>query len=416
MRRIAIIGAGISGLAAAYLLGRRHQVSLFERDGRLGGHTNTIRVPSAHGEVALDTGFLVHNRPTYPNLVRLFEELGVETLPSDMSFSVRCPATGIEYSSRGALGFFAQPRNVVRLDHYRLLRDIVRFNREAPQVLTTPGAEDWTLGDYVTRQRYGDAFTTRYLVPMTSAIWSASTDSMAAFPVQTLVRFMQNHGMLSVASPIAWRVVRGGSDSYIAPMTKGLGDRIHLNARVQSVRRHGHEVTIAFADRPAETFDEVVFACHGDQVLPLLADPSDAERAVLGSFTTTVNETVLHTDDRVLPLAARARASWNYLLDGDPAQPPSVTYDLNRLQGICGSTTYCVTLNPRRPLDDAKVIRRFEYRHPQFTRASVAAQARWQQVSGINRTHYCGAYWRYGFHEDGVMSAQRVAGALGVRW
>lgn len=416
MRRIAIIGAGISGLAAAYLLNRRHEVTLFEKEGRLGGHTNTIRVASEQGEVALDTGFLVHNRPTYPNLVRLFEELGVETRPSDMSFSVRCPSSGIEYSSRGVPGFFAQPRNVVRLDHYRLLRDIVRFNREAPRLLTTPGAEDWTLRDYVTRERYGDAFTTRYLVPMTSAIWSASTDSMAAFPVQTLVRFMQNHGMLSVASPIPWRVVRGGSDTYVLPMTKGLGDRIHVNARVHAVRRSGDGVTISFDDRPAERYDEVVFACHGDQVMPLLADPSDAEREVLGSFATTVNQTVLHTDDRVLPQAPRARASWNYLLDGDPAQPPSVTYDLNRLQGITGRTTYCVTLNPRRPLDDDKVIRRFEYRHPQFTRASVAAQARWHQISGINQTHYCGAYWRYGFHEDGVMSALRVAGALGVRW
>lgn len=416
MKRIAIIGAGISGLAAAYLLSRRHEVSLFEREGRLGGHTNTIRVASEQGEVALDTGFLVHNRPTYPNLVRLFEELNVETLASDMSFSVSCPATGIEYSSRGALGFFAQPRNVIRLDHYRLLRDIVRFNREAPRVLTTPGAESWTLGEYVTRERYSDAFTTRYLVPMTSAIWSASLDSMAAFPMQTLVRFMQNHGMLAVASPIPWRVVRGGSDRYIQPMTRGLGDRIHLNARVQAVRRDGHEVTIAFADRPSESFDDVVFACHGDQVLPLLADPAAAERAVLGAFTTTLNETVLHTDARVLPQAPRARASWNYLLDGDPAEPPTVTYDLNRLQGIAGTTTYCVTLNPRHALDDAKVIRRFEYRHPQFTRASVAAQARWQEVSGINRTHYCGAYWRYGFHEDGVMSALRVAADLGVRW
>lgn len=416
MKHVAVIGAGISGLAAAYLISRRHHVALFERDGRLGGHTHTIRVPSDDGEMALDTGFLVHNTSTYPGLVRLFEELQVATRPSDMSFSVSCPATGIEYSSRGALGFFAQPRNVVRLDHYRLLRDIVRFNREAPSVLTIPGAEDWTLSSYVARQGYGEAFTARYLVPMTSAIWSASIDSMAAFPIQTLVRFMQNHGMLSVASPIPWRVVRGGSDSYIAPITRPLGDRICLNARIQSVRRAEDGVTIAFADRPAERFDEVVFACHGDQVLPLLADPTDAERDILGAFTTTTNETILHTDASVLPHSARARAAWNYRLDGTPDQPPSVTYDLNRLQGIVSRTAYCVTLNPRAPLDPSKVIRRLQYRHPQFTRAAVAAQARWAQVSGVDRTHYCGAYWRYGFHEDGVVSAQRVAGDLGVSW
>jgi len=416
MKRIAVIGAGISGLAAAYLLSRRHQVSLFEREPRLGGHTNTIRVPSEDGAVALDTGFLVHNEHTYPGLVRLFRELDVETRPSDMSFSVSCPVTGIEYSSRGALGFFAQPRNVVRLDHYRLLRDIIRFNREAPAVLTTPGAEACTLGAFVAREGYSDAFTARYLVPMTSAIWSASSASMAAFPMGMLVRFMQNHGMLSLASPIPWRVVRGGSDTYIAPMTRPLADRIHRGARIESVRRGERAVSIVFEDKSAQTFDEVVFACHGDQVLPLLGDPTDAERDIFGAFTTTVNETVLHTDSRVLPQSARARASWNYRLDGGPEQSPSVTYDLNRLQGLTGRTQYCVTLNPRSPLDQSMIIRRFIYRHPRFTQAAIHAQASWAQVSGRHRTHYCGAYWRYGFHEDGVMSAQRVANDLGVAW
>ena len=283
-------------------------------------------------------------------------------------------------------------------------------------MLHAPGAEDWTLGAFIERERYGKVFTSQYLVPMTSAIWSASVESMAAFPVQTLVRFMQNHGMLSVASPIQWRVVKGGSDSYIAPMLAHMAERIRLDARIQSVSRSDRGVTITFADRPAADFDDVVFACHGDQVLPLLVDATAAEREILGCFATTVNETVLHTDTRVLPQSPRARASWNYLLGGDPEQPPSVTYDLNRLQGIPGCTTYCVTLNPRRPLDGSKVIRRLEYRHPQFTRASIAAQARWNEVSGVNHTHYCGAYWRYGFHEDGVVSAQRVAADLGVRW
>jgi predicted NAD/FAD-binding protein len=416
MKRIAVIGAGISGLASAYLLSRRHHVSVFEREPRLGGHTNTIRVASDDGEVALDTGFLVHNEHTYPGLVRLFSELAVATAPSDMSFSVSCPVTGIEYSSRGALGFFAQPRNVVRLDHYRLLRDIVRFNREAPKILTTPGADACTLGDFVAREGYGEAFTSRYLVPMTSAIWSASSASMAAFPMGMLVRFMQNHGMLSLASPIPWRVVRGGSDTYIAPMTRPFADRIHLGARIESVRRGGRAVSLVFADGSAQTFDEVVFACHGDQVLPLLGDATDAEREVFGAFTTTVNETVLHTDSRVLPQSIRARASWNYRLDSGPQQPPSVTYDLNRLQGLTGRTQYCVTLNPRAPLDESMVIRRFIYRHPRFTPAAIMAQAQWLDVSGRHRTHYCGAYWRYGFHEDGVVSAQRVAGDLGVAW
>lgn len=416
MKRIAVIGGGISGLTAAYLLSRRHTVSVFERESRLGGHTHTIRVSTGDGEVALDTGFLVHNEQTYPGLVRLFAELQVATAPSDMSFSVSCPVTGIEYSSRGALGFFAQPRNIVRLEHYRLLRDIVRFNREAPTVLTMTGAENLTLGMYVKSEGYSDVFSSRYLVPMTSAIWSASMESMSEFPMQTLVRFMQNHGMLSVASPIPWRVVVGGSDRYIAPMTRPLHDRIHLGARIESVMRGEGAVTILFADRSAQTFDEVVFACHGDQVLPLLAQPTPIERKLFGAFTTTVNETVLHTDSRVLPQSPRARASWNYRLDGGASHPPSITYDLNRLQGLTGTTQYCVTLNPRTPLDQAQIIRRMSYRHPRFTRAAVAAQARWAEVSGVNRTHYCGAYWRYGFHEDGVVSAQRVAEHLGVSW
>ncbi len=416
MKRVAVIGAGIAGMAAANLLSRRHRVWLFEQDSRLGGHTHTMRVPTDAGDVALDTGFLVYNESTYPGLVRLFQELGVATQPSDMSFSVTCPSSGFAYSSRGVSGYFAQPRNIVRLDHYRLLRDIVRFNREAPKVLARPGAESWTLDAFVRDENYSDVFTQRYLVPMTAAIWSASAETIGGFPMPMLVRFMQNHGMLSLNSPLRWRVVKGGSDSYIAPLLAPLAERIQLNAPVRSLRRDAGEVVVTFDERRQMVFDEVVLACHGDQVLPLLADPSDAEREVFGSFTTTRNDTVLHTDARVLPPSPRARASWNYRLDGGPDQPPSVTYHLNRLQGIASRTSYCVTLNPRAPLDESKVLRRFEYRHPQFTRAAVAAQARWAQVSGVNRTHYCGAYWRYGFHEDGVVSAQRVAGDLGVAW
>ena len=416
MKQVAVIGSGIAGLAAAYLISRKHRVWLFERDGRLGGHTNTIRIDTPSGAVALDTGFLVHNDVTYPNLVRLFRELGVATQASDMSFSVACPTTGIEYSSRGARGFFAQPRNMVRLDHFRLLRDIVRFNREAPAVLADGSADAGTLDCYVRERRYSQAFVERYLVPMTAAIWSASAEVIRAFPIATLVKFMQNHGMLALGTQVTWRVVRGGSDSYIAPMIAPLDDRVQLGVAAVAVRRHENGVVLTLADQRSLTFDEVVFACHGDQVLPLLADPTDHEREVFNVFKTTVNDTVLHTDASVLPASPRARASWNYRLDAAAAQPPSVTYDLNRLQGICGDTQYCVTLNSRLPIDAGKILRRFEYRHPQFDRAAIAAQSRWSSVSGINHTHYCGAYWRYGFHEDGLLSAQRVAADLGISW
>jgi predicted NAD/FAD-binding protein len=416
MKHIAIVGGGISGLAAAYLLSRRHRITLVERADRLGGHTNTVTVRGAGGPVALDTGFLVFNPATYPLLVRLFDELGVQTRPSDMSFSVSCAATGLEYSSRGLRGFFADRRNRVRAGHYGLLRDIVRFNRKAPSILDRPDADGWTLGEYLAMDRYGKEFVGRYLAPMASAVWSSSLESIDRFPARTLVRFMHNHGMLSVWRQPQWRVVAGGSHTYIPRMVARLRGEVRLGARLAAVRRHETGVTLAFEDGTSEMVDEVVFACHGDQVLPLLADASDVERDVLGRFTTTANDTWLHTDARLLPVRPAARASWNYRLTASAVHAPSVTYDLNRLQSIPGPERYCVTLNPREPIAPEHVIGRFAYRHPRVTVDSVRAQARWHEVSGANRTHFCGAYWRYGFHEDGLLSAVRVARALGVSW
>jgi uncharacterized protein len=415
MKHVAVIGSGISGLAAAYLLSRAYRVTLFEREGRLGGHTHTVRAedPDA-GDLRLDTGFLVHNHATYPNLVRLFREIGVATRPSDMSFSVACPASGFEYSSRGTLGFFAQRRNALRFEHYLLLRDILRFNREALAVLTRRGADALTIGEYLDAERYSEPFVHRYLVPMTSAIWSASFEGIRRFPAQMLVRFMHNHGMLSVGAHPQWYVVEGGSDTYVPKLTRPVHE-VTVNARLRSVTRSHSHVTLSFDDRPAEQVDEVFFACHGDQVLPLLHDATDAEREVFGEFTTTTNDTWLHRDATWLPRAPRARASWNYRLGAADAAP-SVTYHLNRLQGLETRASYCVTLNPTAEIRAGDVIRRITYRHPQFTVGAVRAQQRWGEVSGVRRTHFCGAYWRYGFHEDGLVSAVRVAHALGIRW
>ncbi|MEO6212530.1 MAG: FAD-dependent oxidoreductase, partial [Vicinamibacterales bacterium] len=388
----------------------------FEQERRLGGHTNTIVVPTRNGSVALDTGFLVHNDRTYPNLVRLFGELGVSTRDSDMSFAVSCRRSGLEYSSRGPNGFFAQRRNLVRPSHLALLREIVRFNREAPALLDAPDAECQTLGDFLESRRFGEPFIHRYLLPMASAIWSASLDAIRSFPALTLLRFFDNHGLLSLHSQPTWKVVDGGSHTYIPHLVAPVSGGIHQGAAIQGVRRSEGEVTIAFRNRPPMAFDDVVFACHGDQVLPLLADPSDRERDVFASFTTTTNVAWLHTDASVLPMRPRARASWNYLLAADAEAPPVVTYDLNRLQGLTTPEHYCVTLNPDSQIDERRVLRRLVYQHPLYTREAIGAQRQWRDVSGVNRTHYCGAYWANGFHEDGLTSSLRVARTLGVEW
>lgn len=415
MSTVAVIGSGISGLAAAYFLSRGHTVWLFEKDARLGGHTHTVEVETPHGHLALDTGFLVHNDRTYPNLVQLFRELGVGVRDSDMCFAVSCRRTGLEYSSRGLAGFFAQPSRIFSAEHRLLLREILRFNRLAPAVLAQPDADALTLDAFLTAGRFHEVFTSRYLVPMASAIWSAPPDAIRAFPATTLVRFLDNHGLLAVAGQPTWRTVRNGSHTYIPKLTAPLGGRVVTRAAIQSVQRRADSVSIAFLDRPPMVFDQVVFACHGDQVLPLLADPSDAERDVFSTFRTTVNVAWLHTDESVLPARRLARASWNYRLSADDAAP-TVTYHLNRLQDFRHPDAFCVTLNPDGAVDERRVLRRMVYNHPQYTRASQQAQARWSDVSGRRRTHYCGAYWYYGFHEDGLRSALRVAGALGVAW
>ena len=410
-------------MAAAYLLSRKFKVHLFEKDNRLGGHTHThsIEDPGTGKTVAVDTGFIVHNDRTYPNLIRLFAELGVETQPSDMSFGVSCQKTGFEYSSRGLSGFFAQRSNLFRLSHYRLFRDLLRFNREAASLLNDPANVNLTLGEYLERERYSPEFTHRYLYPMAAAVWSTSPSQMRDFPAFTLIRFFDNHGFLGITTHPRWKTLPGGSHKYIAPLTRPYAARVHLDARIRAVRRQGGSVTLHFADGSKRAFDQVVFATHGDQVLPLLENPTPAERQVLGSFRSSISQTWLHTDTTMLPKRAPAWASWNYhvSVEGMPnlaLDHVAVTYDLNRLQSIDSATRFCVTLNATDRIDRGKVLRRMEYSHPLYTLDSVRAQSRWPEISGHNRTHYCGAYWFYGFHEDGLNSAVRVSRALGVEW
>jgi uncharacterized protein len=407
VKRIAVIGAGISGLSAAYYLSRRHEVHVFERDSRLGGHTNTVMV----GSVPVDTGFIVHNERTYPNFCQLMRELGVATQPSDMSFAVTERGGAFEYSSHGLGGYFAQRSNLFSPRHYFLLREILRFNREAPRVLSG-GDTGQTLGEFLDAGRYAQGFIDRYLIPMAGAVWSMAPDSMPKFPAMTLIRFMQNHGMLGINTHPKWRVICGGSNTYLGPLSAPFRERVVKDAGVVSVERQERGVTVRYREGTEQTFDDVVFACHGDQILPLLARPTDVEREILGCFATTRNDACLHTDSTLLPRRPAARASWNYLL-GDSGKA-TLTYHMNRLQSLNTAEEYCVTLNANDAIDPARVLRTMVYEHPLYTRDAVRAQERWGEISGRNRTHFCGAYWFYGFHEDGVRSGMRVAEALGV--
>ncbi len=412
MSRIAVIGAGISGMAAAYALGKRHEVWLFEREARLGGHTHTVAVETPRGRVGIDTGFIVFNERNYPRLLNLFAELGIRSQRSDMSFSVSDRRTGFEYSSRGANGFFADRANLLRASHFRLLGEIRRFHRRARHLLdgqAAQGGDSLGLDAWLGQEGFSEAFASHFLYPMASSIWSTPRSQVGEFPARMMARFFHNHGLLQMFGNPTWRVVRGGSSAYIAPLTAHLKDRVVLGARVGSIERAPDRVTVHMAGGPSMAFDELVLACHGDEVLPLLADPTPIEQEVFSRFETSCHDTWLHTDSSLLPWRRAARASWNYHVAGAGV---TLTYHMNRLQGIDADEDYCVTLDPAGLVDESKVIRKLTYRHPIYTAESLRAQRRWSEVSGRNRTHYCGAYWFDGFHEDGVRSAYRVAEAL----
>ncbi|MBL8114201.1 MAG: FAD-dependent oxidoreductase [Acidobacteria bacterium] len=414
--RIAIAGSGISGLAAGWLLSRRHTVTLYEADSRLGGHTHTHDVATPEGTARVDTGFIVHNEVNYPLLVRLLRELGLATRPSDMSFGVS-GGNAPTWSSRGVAGLFADPRNAISPAFYRFLLDITRFNRRAPRLLDEPGAERLTLGGLLRREGFSEAFENGYLRPMASAVWSTPSRELADFPAATLVEFFRNHGYLGVTTQHPWRVLEGGSSAYIPHLAAAFGDRIRLGTGVKRVERDAEGVTVHAGDRAPERYDAIVLAVHGDHVLRMLAAPTPHEESVFSEFRSSVNPTWLHTDTSFLPKSRAAWASWNYhVAPGPHATGTRVTYHMNRLQSLQTRRDLCVTLHPEGLVDESLALRKLSYEHPLFTRESVDSQKRWNAVSGRNRTHYAGAYWGYGFHEDGLASAVRVAGALGVSW
>lgn len=410
--KLAIIGSGISGLVAAYHLHRHHDITLLEAGSYVGGHTHTVQIELDGQRYAIDTGFIVYNDWTYPNFIALLDVLGVASRPTTMSFSVRDDRSGLEYNGHSLNTLFAQRRNLLRPSFHRMLADILRFNRQAVHLLDQCH-DTMTVDEFLARYRYSPQFAQQYLLPMGSAIWSCPRGTFGQFPVRFIIEFYRNHGLLNVRRRPTWRVVAGGSSSYVQAMIRGFRDRIRLNTPVHGVRRFLNHVELRLPHGPSEWFDHVVFACHSDQALRLLGgDATAAEREILSALPYERNSVVLHTDTSLLPRSQRAWASWNYRLEEDADAPASVTYNMNLLQGIRSQHTFCVTLNDASRIDPGRVLRRFEYDHPVFTTRRTAAQARHRELLNANRTSYCGAYWRNGFHEDGVNSALAVVHAL----
>ncbi|MDO9477704.1 MAG: FAD-dependent oxidoreductase [Pseudohongiella sp.] len=414
--RIAIIGTGISGLVAAFKLNALHDITVFEAADRLGGHTATIDVELDGKTHAIDTGFIVYNDWTYPNFIKLMDELGIQWRESDMSFGVSCETTGLEYAGvTGQLAMinslFAQRRRLLSPSFIKMLLDILAFNKQAIADVEADRIPDMTLRQYVERHGLGQMFMDYYLVPMCSAIWSTPFLQMYEFPTKFLLPFLYKHGLINVHDRPRWRTLVGGSKAYLAPLSASFSEKVRLSSKVLSVKRHEQGIEVHSA-AGIEFFDQVVIACHSDQALALLSDASDAEQQILSSIPYQANDVVLHTDVSVMPRSRRAWASWNYHLGSDRSGLPRLTYDMNRLMGITEAQQFCVSLNHTDHIDPAKILGRYDYAHPIFTSAGADAQTRWAEINGVNHTWFCGAWWGKGFHEDGVVSALRVVDGI----
>lgn len=422
MKNIAIIGSGISGLTAAYLLAKKHKVTVFEKSEHIGGHTATVDVEVLGESYAIDTGFIVFNNKTYPNFLALLDEIGVGKKDAEMSFSVHNTKTKLEYNGHNLDTLFAQRRNLFRPKFWRLVKEILRFNKLCKQAFDAQiYNEADTLGDFLTEHNFSQFFAEHYILPMGAAIWSSSLTQMEGFQFHFFVKFFHNHGLLNIADRPQWYVIPNGSRSYLSPLCKSFSENIRVNSDIKSITRNNDKVQLHFgalsseqgglnnATGQIEEFDEVVIACHSDQALALLADPSSEESAILSAMPYSENSVVLHTDINLLPKRKKAWASWNYQLSADRDKPASVTYNMNILQGLKTEHTFCVTLNQRESIATDKILREFTYHHPIFSLESIAAQQQRKQICGQHHTHYAGAYWHSGFHEDGVRSGVEVA-------
>ncbi len=411
-QRIAVVGSGISGLVAAYLLHSCHRIVLYEANDYIGGHTHTLDVEQDGRSYEVDTGFIVFNEPNYPYFNRLLQRLRVASRPTQMGFSVQCARTGLEYASTPLTSLFAQRRNVIRPSFYRMLVDILRFNRTAPSLLRHPD-DSTALGDYLLDNGYSRTFIDHHIIPLGSALWSARPERIQEFPASRFVQFFANHAFLQLWGRPSWRVIEGGSRRYVEALTHPFRDRIRINCPVVSLRRLDQGVEVRTRSGEPERFDQAILAVHSDQALNLLADPTPAERQILEAMPYQANDAVLHTDPALLPRRRRAWASWNYYIPPDEGGRATVTYNMNILQGLESRLPFCVSLNRTSDISPGRILARMTYHHPVHSPASATAQKQRRRIDGIDRIHYCGAYWGYGFHEDGVLSALEVTRRFG---
>jgi predicted NAD/FAD-binding protein len=415
MKKIAVIGSGISGLTCAYLLSQKHHVTVFEKNAVIGGHTATMDVSLNGQHYAIDTGFIVFNDRTYPRFLTLLAQLNIEPQKTEMSFSVKNQQSGLEYNGHTLSTLFAQKRNLFNPKFWGLLREILRFNRICKDIyVSNQIAVHLSLGAFLRSEGFSDYFSQHYILPMGAAIWSTSLNEMQKIELAFFVRFFHHHGLLNVTDRPQWYVVPGGSREYLKPLIASFENNIQLNSHIKSVTRINGAVQLHFADGTQQQFDEVVFACHSDQALALLGDATESEKNILGAIPYQMNDVVLHTDTRLLPKRKRAWASWNYLLSGNNDCLAQVTYNMNILQGLSSSDTFCVTLNQSAAIDPEKILGTFQYAHPVFNQTSISAQQQRSAICGIAHTHFAGAYWYNGFHEDGVHSATDIAKRFGI--
>ena len=410
MKNIAVIGSGISGLTAAYLLSKKHQVTVFEKSDRIGGHTATVDVEKNGKRYAIDTGFIVFNDKTYPNYLALLNEIGIGKQATEMSFSVHNCQSGMEYNGHNLDTLFAQRRNIFRPKFWLLVKEILRFNKLCKAVYQQENyISGYTLGSFLSENKFSAYFSEHYILPMGAAIWSSSLAQMKDFEFKFFVQFFHNHGLLNIADRPQWYVIPNGSRSYLPPLCKPFQKNIKLNINITGITRVDNKVQLDFDDGHSEIFDDVVIACHSDQALAMLSDASENEQTILSEMPYSENSVVLHTDKTLLPKREKAWASWNYQLSQDRNQPASVTYNMNILQGISSEHTFCVTLNQKSAIDPNEILQEFTYHHPIFSTDSIQAQKQRKVICGVNHTHFAGAYWHNGFHEDGVRSAVEVA-------